>query len=37
MPTAALACVDLPIERWSELSDHTRGNLAHIWRPKDAE
>jgi phosphohistidine phosphatase len=35
MPTAALACVELPIERWSEISQRTRGKLAHIWRPKD--
>lgn len=37
MPTAALACVTLPIERWSELTQRTRGKLANIWRPKDSE
>jgi phosphohistidine phosphatase len=37
LPTAALACIDLPIERWSELTQRTRGKLANIWRPKETE
>lgn len=39
MPTAALAQVQLPIERWAELSPQAAprrpGRLAAIWRPKE--
>jgi phosphohistidine phosphatase len=35
LPTAALARVDLPITRWSELTDTTKGALAGVWRPKE--
>ena len=37
MPTAALACISLPLERWSDLTQRTRGKLADIWRPKEIE
>jgi len=35
MPTAALAQVSLPIERWRELDDETEGELVYVWRPKE--
>jgi phosphohistidine phosphatase len=35
MPTAALAECDLPLERWSDLGPDTRGELTHVWRPKE--
>ena len=34
-PTAALAQISLPIERWSDLDTATRGTLVGLWRPKD--
>lgn len=34
-PTAALARVELPIERWINLSQDTRGTLHGLWRPKE--
>lgn len=37
MPTAALAQIALPIDRWSELSARTRGTLDGYWCPKDLE
>jgi phosphohistidine phosphatase len=35
MPTAALAHMTLPIERWRDLSTTTRGALLGVWRPKE--
>ena len=35
LPTAALAQIPLPIERWSELDLSTRGTLVRLWRPKE--
>ena len=35
LPTAALAQISLPIERWRELSDEVEGRLVNVWRPKD--
>ena len=35
LPTAALAMVELPIDRWSELEDEPEGKLTHLWRPKE--
>jgi len=37
MPTAALAHVRLPIERWVELSAHLPGQLVEVWRPKEID
>ncbi|MCP3905940.1 MAG: histidine phosphatase family protein [Planctomycetes bacterium] len=37
MPTAALAHVELPIERWSDLDDETDGQLVDVWRPKELD
>lgn len=36
MPTAAVACIQLPIERWSEVKKGRRGKLVELWRPKEA-
>ena len=35
LPTAALAQIALPIERWPDLDTETRGTLVGSWRPKD--
>ncbi len=35
LPTAALACVTLPIDRWQDFSADTRGRLVKIWIPKE--
>lgn len=35
MPTAALACIRLPIARWSELKVGKGYKLEAIWRPKE--
>jgi len=35
LPTAALAQIVLPIERWRDLSESTRGKLLGLWRPKE--
>jgi phosphohistidine phosphatase len=35
MPTAALACLRLPISRWRDLNPEERYELAGIWRPKE--
>ena len=34
MPTAALAHVALPIEKWAELDYEVQGELLDLWRPK---
>jgi len=35
MPTAALAMVELPIERWGDLGPPPHGSLRTIWKPRD--
>jgi len=35
MPTAALAQVELPLERWRDVNDETEGRLVNVWRPKE--
>src|SRR5688572_28494879 len=35
LPTAALAQIALPIERWSALDTTIRGTLIGVWRPKE--
>jgi phosphohistidine phosphatase len=37
LPTAALAQVSLPIDRWGDLAADTPGSLIHLWRPKELE
>ena len=37
LPTAALAHVTLPIDRWSDLTTGTRGTLADLFRPKELQ
>ena len=34
MPTAALAHIELPIEKWTDLDYEVQGALLHLWRPK---
>ncbi len=35
LPTAAVAVIKLPVEKWSELETVTEGRLAEYWRPRD--
>ena len=35
LPTAALAQIGLPIDRWRDLKRSTRGTLVGLWRPKE--
>ena len=35
LPTAALAQIALPIDRWPDLAASTRGTLVGLWRPKE--
>jgi phosphohistidine phosphatase len=35
LPTAALAQIVLPIDRWRDLTSSTRGTLVGHWRPKE--
>lgn len=35
LPTAALAQIVLPIDRWRDLKMSTRGTLVALWRPRD--
>jgi phosphohistidine phosphatase len=35
LPTATLAQIVLPIDRWPDLSTSTRGALIGVWRPKE--
>ena len=35
LPTAALAQIVLPIDRWRELKQSARGTLVGHWRPKE--
>jgi phosphohistidine phosphatase len=37
MPTAALAQVELTLERWRDLSDETEGRLVNVWRARELE
>jgi phosphohistidine phosphatase len=35
LPTAALAQIVLPVDRWRDLTMSTRGSLVGLWRPKE--
>jgi phosphohistidine phosphatase len=35
LPTAAVALVELPINRWNEFGPATRGRLISVWRPRE--
>jgi phosphohistidine phosphatase len=35
LPTAALAVVELPIDRWSDLGPPPLGSLRSLWRPRE--
>jgi len=37
LTTAALARVELPIERWSDITTDTRGQLLQLWQPRELE
>jgi phosphohistidine phosphatase len=35
MPTCAVAVLELPIERWSEITAETTGRLENLWKPRE--
>ena len=35
MPTAAVAVIELPIDKWSELSENIDGKLTNLWIPRE--
>ena len=35
LPTAVIAHLALPVQRWSDISDDTTGEMVEIWRPKE--
>jgi phosphohistidine phosphatase len=35
MTTANLAQVELPIQSWRDLQEHTEGKMINLWRPKE--
>lgn len=35
LPTAGLAVIELPIERWDALNERVAGKLANLFRPKE--
>jgi len=35
MPTAALAAVDVPVDRWRDLREGRPGKMRGIWRPRE--
>jgi len=35
MPACTVACVNLYINKWKELTVQTKGGLVNIWRPKE--
>jgi phosphohistidine phosphatase len=37
LSTAALAQVELPLDRWSELTSETPGKVVHVWQPRELE
>lgn len=36
LPTASIACIELPIQHWTELTRDTQAEKWEKWRPKDA-
>jgi phosphohistidine phosphatase len=36
-PTAALAHIELPIKKWSDMEAGIKGELINLWRPKEIE
>lgn len=36
LPTASIACIELPIEHWADISLDTQPEKWEKWRPKDA-
>lgn len=37
LTTAALAQIELPIDRWSDLTAETRGQLVKLWQPRELD
>jgi phosphohistidine phosphatase len=37
LPTAALALVELPIERWGQLEPDRSARLVRVWRPRELD
>lgn len=37
MPTAAIAYLELPIDRWQSITPKVQGKIINVWRPKEIE
>jgi phosphohistidine phosphatase len=37
LPTAGLAQITVPLDRWGDATEETRGELTQLWRPKELE
>jgi phosphohistidine phosphatase len=35
LPTCAVAVVQLPVDRWTDMSPQTTGELVAVWRPRE--
>ena len=35
MSTACVTHIEFPVERWTDLREVTRGELVHIWKPRE--
>ena len=37
LSTAAMAHVELPLEKWADINNETRGTLVKVWQPRELE
>jgi phosphohistidine phosphatase SixA len=35
LPTSALVQIELPINKWNDLDNKTKGRIVNVWRPKE--
>ncbi|MDR3573398.1 MAG: histidine phosphatase family protein [Anaerolineaceae bacterium] len=35
LPAGAIAYLVLPVKQWSDIDDHTRGEIIQLWAPRD--
>jgi len=35
LPTSAVVQIELPINKWNDLDNKTKGSIVNIWRPKE--
>ena len=37
MPTAAIALIEFPCEKWSDINENAEGKLIEIWKPREID